>query len=142
MHKIVFVAVLIIVASTANAAKCRGGKSILYTQDQYCPAGYTDITTDRGGTVSSVGKSDLTIQQEQRFLQQRATENGQYQAQITQAQQQFSQQQASNASLCASLSSQARSVESSMRQPNGAQYLDYLKQQHRNIRDQMYRNKC
>ncbi|SOY73027.1 hypothetical protein [Cupriavidus taiwanensis] len=36
----------------AHAAKCRSGKSVLYTQES-CPPGYTDITTSMGGNLST-----------------------------------------------------------------------------------------
>jgi len=127
-------------ASSSYATKCRNGKSILYTQDRYCPAGYTDITGAQGGTVSIVGKSAQVKEQESEFLQRRAIENGQYHAQMAHAQVSEAQQQAS--ALCASLASQAKSLEAAMRQPNGPQWLDNLKQQHRNVRDQQYRNRC
>ncbi|MDE4919805.1 hypothetical protein ACUXAV_002860 [Cupriavidus metallidurans] len=142
MRRTIATIALITLTSTAFAAKCRSGKSILYTQDRYCPAGYTDITTSMGGTVSSAGKSANVVQQEQEFLQGRAIERGQQQTQTTVAQQQVMQQQANNASLCAALAEDARSLEAAMRQPNSAQALDSLKQRHRNTRDQMYRNGC
>ncbi|MFJ4290339.1 hypothetical protein ACIP1U_11190 [Cupriavidus sp. NPDC089707] len=48
---------VIVLASTltnpADAAKCRNGKGILYTQEQHCPSGYTDITASMGGNVST-----------------------------------------------------------------------------------------
>ncbi|WP_427309057.1 hypothetical protein [Cupriavidus sp. H39] len=124
------------------ATKCRNGKSILYTQDRYCPAGYIDITGASGGTVSIVGRSAHVKEQENELLQRRATENGPYQMQMAQAQVAEEQQQAHNSALCTSLASQAKSLEAAMRQPNGPQWLDNLKQQHRNVRDQQYRNKC
>lgn len=143
MRKFVTTVALLALTSTVYGAKCRGGKSILYTQDQYCPAGYTDVTTTLEGTVSTTGKSENVVRQEQEFLQRRAIENGQHQAQLAQAQQQYArQQQTSNASLCSALADQARSIEAALRQPNSAQWLDSLKQQNRNVRDQMYRNRC
>lgn len=106
------------------------------------PAGYTEITTAPAGTVSTIGKSAHVIQQEDEFLQRRAAESSRYQSQVAQAQVAEAQQQVQNASLCASLASQARSLEAAMRQPNGPQWLDNLKQQHRDVRDQQYRNRC
>ncbi|MGX6564819.1 hypothetical protein [Cupriavidus necator] len=133
---------MILMATSAHAIKCRNAKSILYMQDRYCPAGYTADATAPGGTVSVVGKSAPVVQQESEFLQRRATENNQYQVQIAHSQAVEAQQQTSNATLCSSLASRARSLESAMRQPNSPQWLDNLKQQHRSIRDAQYRNKC
>jgi len=142
MRRTIAAIALIALTSTAFGAKCRGGKSILYTQDRYCPAGYTDITTTMGGTVSTTGKSENVVRQEQEFLQQRATESGRQQVQVSQVEQQVAQQQANNAGLCAALAADAQALEAAMRQPNSAQGLDSLKQRHRFTRDQMYRNKC
>ncbi|WP_133303114.1 hypothetical protein [Cupriavidus lacunae] len=65
-----------------------------------------------------------------------------YQAQIAHARLAEAQQQARNASLCSSLASHVRPLESAMRQQNGPQWLDNLKQQHRSVRDLQYRNGC
>lgn len=49
-----FVAIaLATVPLTVQAAKCRSGRSILYTQEQGCPPGYTDITSSMGGNLST-----------------------------------------------------------------------------------------
>ncbi|SPD67823.1 exported protein of unknown function (plasmid) [Cupriavidus taiwanensis] len=47
------IAVVSISSSPAHATKCRSGKSILYTQEQGCPPGYTDITSSMGGNLST-----------------------------------------------------------------------------------------
>ncbi|WP_265923172.1 hypothetical protein [Cupriavidus nantongensis] len=129
-------------AVSPSAIKCRNGKNILYTQDCYCPSGYTDITTAPGRTVWTIGKNAQVMQQENEFLQRRAAENSQCQGRVAHAQVAEAQMQASNAALCASLASQARSLQSAMRQPTSQAWLDNLKQQHRNVRDLQYRNRC
>ncbi|WP_454763098.1 hypothetical protein [Cupriavidus campinensis] len=142
MLRLMIVTALAVCATNAQAVKCESGKKTLYTDAQTCPAGYSFSTKYGTGTVSSIGKSERVRQQENEFLRRREAENSQYQTQAAQTQAQAAQQIANNAGLCTSLSDQARSLESAMRQPNSAQTLDYLKQQHRTVRDQMYRNKC
>lgn len=62
----VWVFVAIVAASalldSAHAAKCRSNKGILYTQDQNCPSGYTDITASMEGNVSTYSAPTPTTQ--------------------------------------------------------------------------------
>lgn len=142
MLRIVIAVTLVCASSNALAMKCINGKKTLYTDARNCPAGYSYGVSQDTGTVSTIGKSENVRQQENEFLKNRERENNQYSPQFAQTQIQPAQLSANNAWLCTSLSDQARSIEAAMRQPNSPQTLDYLKQQHRMLRDQMYRNKC
>ncbi|GAB7541360.1 hypothetical protein [Cupriavidus sp. 8B] len=140
--KIVAVIALLTIASFAHGTtKCRSGTKILYLND-VCPAGYTDITSNVGGTVSSIGKSETIRRQEQEFLSGRTADDRKYKAQIAQEQQQILAVENSRRADCNALASQTRSVEIQMRQINAWQWMDNLKQQHRNLRDQQYRLGC
>lgn len=127
---------------TAHAAKCRNQGKILYTQDQYCPPGYTDITTGMGGSVSTVGKSANVQQQEQQFLARRATESEQYQTQLAQQQQQDYVAANNQRNLCQSIDGQVRANEIQQRQINAWQQMNQLKQNHRALRDQQFQLGC
>jgi len=142
MRRIVLFLAVIALAENAQAAKCRNRGQILYTQDQYCPAGYTDITSGSGGSVSTIGKSAIVRQQEQQFLAGRAADSQQYQAQAAQQQQQEYAAANNQRSLCQSLDAQLRSTEIAMRQINAWQEMDRLKQNHRAIRDQQFQLGC
>ena len=142
MLKIIAAAATIMLASNAYALKCQSGKKVLYTDAPSCPTKYTPSTSDSTGNVSTIGKSDEIREQEDEFLRQRENENQQYRAQVEQAQRQSYQQESRSSSQCAALAEQALALESAMRQPNSAQWLDYLKQQHRTVRNEQFRLKC
>lgn len=142
MLKLIILALAVTASPLAQAAKCRNQGKILYTQDQYCPAGYTDITSGIGGSVSTVGKSANVRQQEQQFLAGRAAENQQYQAQIAQQQQQESVAASNQRGLCQSIDGQIRANEIGMRQINAWQQMDRLKQDHKALRDQQFQLGC
>ncbi len=139
---LVAVAILAMTPALSYGAKCRGGKSTLYTQDEFCPPGYTNITNPTGGNVSTIGKSDNVKRQEQEFLQQRAQDQQTYQAQQAQEQRQILAADNDHRSLCNALSERARSIEIQMRQINAWQWMDSLKRQHRDVRDEQYRQRC
>jgi hypothetical protein len=138
------VAILIVGAMPAisHAAKCRGGKSILYTQDEFCPPGYTNITTMIGGNVSTIGKSEAVKRQEQEFLRQRAQDEQQNQVKLAHEQQQIVAAENDRRYLCNGLAVQARSLENQMRQINAWQVMDTLNKQHKDVRDEQYRLRC
>lgn len=142
MHKTIAIALAIACTPLAHAAKCRSGKSILYTQDRYCPNGYTDITSPMGGTVSTVGKSENVRKAEQEYLAMRAADERQFQNQQAQLQAQYAQQQSQLRGQCATIEAQIRANENQQRQINAWQQMDQLKQSHRGLRDQQYRLGC
>lgn len=142
MRNVALFLVAIAMATGAQAAKCRNQGKILYTQDQYCPAGYTDITSGSGGSVSTIGKSANVQQLEQQFLASRADGNRQYQAQLVQQQQQDYAAAMNQRSQCQSIDQQIRSIEVAMRQINAWQQMDQLKRSHRMLRDQQYQLGC
>lgn len=127
---------------TVEAAKCRNQGKILYTQDQYCPAGYTDITSGSGGSVSTIGKSANVQQLEQQYLATKANDSRQYQAQAAQQQQQDAVAASNLRGQCQAIDAQVRSVEIAMRQVNAWQQMDQLKQNHRALRDQQFQLGC
>jgi len=134
---------LLLLASSSSiaATKCRNGTKILYLDDR-CPPGYTDITTNSGGTVSTMGKSANVQQQEQEFLAGRDAEARQYQAQLAQEQRQIGIEENNRRNMCNGIAGQIRSVEIQMRQINAWQIMDQLKQNHRALRDQQYQLGC
>ncbi|GAB3093195.1 hypothetical protein GCM10027081_13480 [Cupriavidus yeoncheonensis] len=142
MLKPTILALAIAASPLAQAAKCRNQGKILYTQDQYCPAGYTDITSGSGGSVSTVGKSASVQQQEQQFLAGRAADSQHYEAQIARQQQQEYAAANNQRSLCQSIDGQLRSTEINMRQINAWQEMDRLKQNHKLLRDQQFQLGC
>lgn len=142
MYKTLAIALAIACTPFAQAAKCRSGKSILYTQDRYCPSGYTDITTPMGGTVSTMGKSENVVKAEQEYLAMRAAEDKQNRNQQAQLQAQYAQEENQQRTNCAAIDSQIRANENQQRQINAWQQMDQLKQGHRSLRDQQYRLGC
>ncbi|AZG17117.1 hypothetical protein [Cupriavidus pauculus] len=125
---------------TAHAfTKCQRASRVLYTQDLYCPTGYSPIASTAVGTVSTIGKSEGVHRQEQEYLEARASTSraGTQNATAT-----TSVQAQPQAAACDALAEQARAVEASMRRPNPSSWQDNLRQQHRGIRDQQYRMGC
>ncbi|WP_423194712.1 hypothetical protein [Cupriavidus sp. H18C2] len=125
---------------TAHAfTKCQRASRVLYTQDLYCPTGYSPIASTAVGTVSTIGKSEGVRRQEQEYLEARASTSraGAQNATAT-----TSAQAQPQAVACDALAEQARAVEASMRRPNPSSWQDNLRQQHRVIRDQQYRTGC
>lgn len=142
MYKTLAIALAIACTPTAHAAKCRSGKSILYTQDWYCPSGYTDISSPMGGTVSTMGKSENVRKAEQDYLGMRAAEEKQFQNQQAQLQAQYAQEQNQLRGQCSAIDAHIRANENQQRQLNAWQQIDQLKQNHRALRDQQYRLGC
>jgi len=142
MRNVALFLALIAVVTSAESAKCRNQRQVIYTQDQFCPAGFTDITSGTGGAVSTIGKSANVLQLEQQYLASKAAESRQYQAQVAQQQQQDYVAASNLRGQCQSIDSQIRSIEIAMRQPNAWQQMDQLKQSHRTLRDQQYQLGC
>lgn len=142
MHKTIAIALAIACMPLSHAAKCRCAKSILYTQERYCPSGYTDITSSMAGTVSTVGKSENVRKAEQEYLAMRAADERQFQNQQAQLQAQYAQEQRQLHGQCVTIEAQIRANENQQRQINAWQQMDQLKQSHRGLRDQQYRLGC
>lgn len=128
--------------SSAEAAKCRSGTSILYTQDRYCPSGYTDITAGMRGSVSSYSVTPDEIKMQQDYLASREAENQRYQAQIAREQQAMILADNQQRSGCQAIDAQLRANENAMRQINAWQTMDQLKQSRKQLQDQRYRLGC
>lgn len=127
----------------AHAAKCRSGNGILYTQDDYCPSGYTDVTSNSGGgTVSSIGKADLTKRQEADYLRSRNAEHQAEQRQVAVERQQLVAAENSRRYECNGLIVQRRNAELAMRQGNAWQSMEGLRQQYRAIQEGLARLGC
>jgi hypothetical protein len=127
----------------AHAVKCRNGNGVLYTQDDYCPSGYTDITSGSGGgTVSSIGKADLTKQQEADFLRRRNAEHQAEQRQVVAERQQMVAAENNRRYECNGLIVQRRNAELAMRQGNAWQSMEALRQQFRAIQEGLARLGC
>lgn len=143
MLRTVTLAVAFACAPVAHAAKCRSGNSVLYTQDDYCPSGYTDITSSGGGgTVSSIGKSDLTKQQEADYLRRRNADHQAEQKQVAVERQQLVAAENSRRYDCNGLFVQRRNAELAMRQGNAWQSMEALRQQYRAIQEGLARLGC
>ncbi|CAG2145889.1 hypothetical protein [Cupriavidus numazuensis] len=143
MLRTVALAVAFACAPVAHAAKCRSGNSVLYTQDDYCPSGYTDITSSGGGgTVSSIGKSDLTKQQEADYLRRRNADHQAEQKQVAVERQQLVAAENSRRYDCNGLFVQRRNAELAMRQGNAWQSMEALRQQYRAIQEGLARLGC
>jgi hypothetical protein len=143
MLRTVALAVAFACAPAAHAAKCRSGNGILYTQDSYCPSGYTDITSDSGGgTVSSIGKSDLTKRQEADYLRGRTAEHQAEQRQVAVERQQLAAAENGRRYECNGLFVQRRNAELAMRQGNAWQSMEALRQQYRAIQEGLVRLGC
>jgi len=143
MLRTVAIAVALAFTPAVHAAKCRSGKDILYTQDGYCPTGYTDITSDRGGgTVSSIGKGDLTTRQEADYLKRRNADHQAEQRQAAQAQQQLIAAENRRRYECNGLFVQRRNAELAMRQSNAWQSMGALQQEYRGIQEELVRLAC
>ncbi|MWL91979.1 hypothetical protein GA566_31850 [Cupriavidus sp. SW-Y-13] len=126
---------------TAHAfTKCQRASRVLYTQDLYCPTGFTPVASPAVGTVSTIGKSEGVRRQEQEFLDARASTARS--APPNAIAMTTSVQNQPQAAACDALADQARAVEAAMRRPNSVSWLDNLRQQHRGIRDQQYRMGC
>lgn len=121
--------------------KCRSGKSILYTQEAGCPAGYVIVGGELGGNLSVIGKSPEIVAQENTARQlQIERERRQQSAAATddhivawnapvQDDKRF---------LCQSLATEATTLEAAMRQNS----TDRLRERHREVRDLQFRNRC
>lgn len=139
---IVALAIVSTLLNPVHAAKCRSGKSILYTQDRYCPSGYTDITAGMGGSVSSYSVTPDEIKMQQDYLASREAENQRYQAQIAREQQAMVLADNQQRSGCQAIDGQLRANENAMRQINAWQTMDQLKQNRKHLQDQRYRLGC
>lgn len=143
MLRTVAIAVAIACAPVAHAAKCRSGQSTLYTQDEYCPSGYTDITSgSSGGTVSSIGKSDLTKRQEAEYLRRRNADHRAEERNVAAEQRQLVVAENNRRSACNGLFIQRRNTELAMRQGDAWQSMAALRQQYLAIQQDVIRLGC
>ncbi|WP_147298430.1 hypothetical protein [Cupriavidus taiwanensis] len=126
----------------ADAAKCRSGKSILYTQDQYCPSGYTDISNGMSGSVSTYSMTAQELKSQQDYLASREQDKHRYQVQLAREQQAMALADNQERSGCQAIDSQLRANENAMRQINAWQTMEQLKQNRKQLQEQRYRLGC
>ncbi|WP_354676798.1 hypothetical protein [Cupriavidus plantarum] len=145
MRKSLLLAAMLLAAGSVHAAtKCRNSTVILYTQEAVCPAGYTLVTGDVSGNVSVIGKSPEILAQENATRERRQTEQERRRieestAVTTEIATAWSSSVSDGKSaLCSGLADEATRLEAQMRQNS----TDWLRERHREVRNQQYRNRC
>ncbi|CAG2139119.1 hypothetical protein [Cupriavidus plantarum] len=145
MRKLFLLAAMLLAAGSVHAAtKCRNSKLILYTQEAVCPAGYTLVSGDVLGNVSIIGKSPEILVQESAARDRRRAEQEQKRFEesnvVTTETVTVWNRPASDgkSALCSGLADEATRLEAQMRQNS----TDWLRERHREVRNQQYRNRC
>ncbi|WP_423200796.1 hypothetical protein DFLDMN_006263 (plasmid) [Cupriavidus sp. H19C3] len=144
MPKPFLLAAMLLAAGSVHAAtKCRNSKLILYTQEAVCPEGYTLVSADVSGNVSIIGKSPEILAQESaaRDRRQAEEERRREESNVTATETVTVWNSSSSdgkSVLCSGLADEATRLEAQMRRNS----TDWLRERHREVRNQQYRNRC
>lgn len=144
MPKPFLLAAMLLAAGSVHAAtKCRNSKLILYTQEAVCPEGYTLVSADVSGNVSIIGKSPEILAQESaaRDRRQAEEERRREESNVTATETVTVWNSSSSdgkSVLCSGLADEATRLAAQMRRNS----TDWLRERHREVRNQQYRNRC